>query len=258
MLSLNILLKGCDKIMSALKDITNQRFGNWLVIERAENAKNGNAQWLCECQCENKTRQIVVGSNLRNGHSTQCKLCKNKANGEKTRKDLTNKKFGKLIAIEYTGKSTPQGNAIWKCKCDCGRFTEVASNNLGKTISCGMCGPHSRGELKIEEILNKNNISFKTQFSSPDLVSDDTNKRLYFDFYVDNKYIIEFDGEQHYNYNGRGWNTQEHFINLQKRDKKKNQWCKDNNIPLIRISYTKLDTLELKDLQLETSKYIIT
>jgi len=37
----------------------------------------------------------------------------------------------------------------------------------------------------------------------------------------------------------------------------KNQWCKNNNIPLIRIPYTHLQNLCLEDLQLETSKFII-
>ena len=242
--------------MSALKNIIGQQFNNWLVLERAENTKSGNAQWLCECQCENKTRQIVIGSSLRNGKSKRCQICNNKKTGERSRKDYTGQKFGKLTAIKYSGESTFEGNAIWECKCDCGRITKVSSANLGRTISCGMCGPHSKGELKIEKILNDNNISFKTQYSSPDLLSN-KNSRLYFDFFVDNKYIIEYDGEQHFYYNGRGWNTEEAFIKLQERDKLKNQWCKDNNIPLIRIPYTHLEELCLEDLQLETSNFII-
>ena len=35
----------------------------------------------------------------------------------------------------------------------------------------------------------------------------------------------------------------------------KNHWCKDNNIPIIRIPYTHLDNLELSDLLLETSPF---
>ena len=37
----------------------------------------------------------------------------------------------------------------------------------------------------------------------------------------------------------------------------KNNWCKTNNIPIIRIPYTHYDTLTLEDLVLNTSKYII-
>jgi len=37
----------------------------------------------------------------------------------------------------------------------------------------------------------------------------------------------------------------------------KNQWCKENNIPLIRIPYTHLKDLQIKDLMLETTKFLI-
>lgn len=79
----------------------------------------------------------------------------------------------------------------------------------------------------------------------------------YFDFYIENKYLIEYDGEQHFNYKNEGWNIQENFNKTKERDLIKNQWCKQNNIPLIRIPYWKLDTLKLDDLILETSQYIV-
>ena len=39
------------------------------------------------------------------------------------------------------------------------------------------------------------------------------------------------------------------------RDNYKTQWCKENNIPLIRIPYTAYETLSTKDLLLTTTKY---
>lgn len=47
--------------------------------------------------------------------------------------DLTNKRFGQLVVIEYYGKST------WLCKCDCGNTKVVAAYSLksGATKSCG-------------------------------------------------------------------------------------------------------------------------
>lgn len=35
--------------MSKLIDLTNKKFGYWIVISRAENNKNGAARWLCKC-----------------------------------------------------------------------------------------------------------------------------------------------------------------------------------------------------------------
>ena len=64
---------------------------------------------------------------------------------------------------------------------------------------------------------------------------------------------------QHFIYksNSDFWNNEEEFEKTQLRDNLKNQWCKDNNIPLIRIPYWHLKELKLEDLLLETSKFII-
>lgn len=75
---------------------------------------------------------------------------------------------------------------------------------------------------------------------------------------MNNAYIIEFDGGQHFFYKeGSGWNTKEHLQKTQFSDKEKNKWCKENNIPIIRIPYTHYDNLCIEDLLLETSSFII-
>ena len=52
--------------------------------------------------------------------------------------DLTNQRFGRLVAIEPDGKNK-YGRVVWKCKCDCGNYINVNSNSLSqnKTRSCG-------------------------------------------------------------------------------------------------------------------------
>jgi hypothetical protein len=52
--------------------------------------------------------------------------------------DLTNKRFGRLIAKRNVGKSK-WGSLLWLCKCDCGKDHTVASGKLiqGKSRSCG-------------------------------------------------------------------------------------------------------------------------
>ena len=54
-------------------------------------------------------------------------------------KDLTGEKFGKLTAIESTGRRNSYGVLIWKCQCDCGNVKEVASKSLMRGITCS-CG----------------------------------------------------------------------------------------------------------------------
>lgn len=53
-------------------------------------------------------------------------------------KDLTNKRFGRLVAIEPTDKRLHRC-VIWKCKCDCGKEHYVVTFNLtmGRIRSCG-------------------------------------------------------------------------------------------------------------------------
>lgn len=52
--------------------------------------------------------------------------------------DLTNQRFGRLIAIKE-GPRNKAGRTTWICKCDCGNEKIVLTTQLtsGKTLSCG-------------------------------------------------------------------------------------------------------------------------
>ena len=67
------------------------------------------------------------------------------------------------------------------------------------------------------------------------------------------QYLIEFDGKQHFT--SDGWDGEIGLQRNQEHDTYKNQWCKDNNIPLIRIPYTHYKDLCLEDLLLETTNW---
>lgn len=56
------------------------------------------------------------------------------------RKDLTGKRFGKLVAVSRVKKQyATQSVYYWNCKCDCGKLTCVQHSGLmfGKAKSCG-------------------------------------------------------------------------------------------------------------------------
>lgn len=171
--------------------------------------------------------------------------------------DIQGRRFGKLIAIRPTERRNTQNKTIWYCTCDCGGFAEVLRDDLlrGHTTSCG-CN-RSKGELKIAQILTENNISFEKEKQFKDCIYSKNNTKPRFDFFVENTYLIEYDGRQHFESDETGWNTSEQLKLTQQRDKFKNQYCKKHNIPLIRIPYTHYNDLCLEDLQLKTSKYII-
>jgi len=112
----------------------------------------------------------------------------------------------------------------------------------------------SHGEITIANILKENNIPFEQEKA---LFKFSNGHIAKFDFFINDSYLIEYDGETHFNANLHGWHTESRLRAQQERDAIKNQWCKDNNIPLIRIPYTHLQNLCLEDLQLETSKFIV-
>lgn len=52
-------------------------------------------------------------------------------------KDLSGKKFNRLLVLNFAGKQ--KGNNIWLCKCDCGNLKKASTHSLitGHTKSCG-------------------------------------------------------------------------------------------------------------------------
>ena len=53
-----------------IKDLTWQKFGRLLVIEKTDLRQNRLVMWKCKCDCGKET--IVQGQNLRNGHTQSC------------------------------------------------------------------------------------------------------------------------------------------------------------------------------------------
>jgi hypothetical protein len=120
-----------------------------------------------------------------------------------------------------------------------GEFWQTPKNHASGA-GCSKCNI-SYGEKRIEDWLNYKNIIYIVQKSFEDLKN--VNK-LYFDFYLPEYNIcIEYDGQQHFEpiefYGGI-----EAFKNRKIRDNIKNNYCKDNNIKLIRIPYYDFDNIE--------------
>lgn len=79
--------------------------------------------------------------------------------------DLTNKRFGNLIALKRTKSSTH--GYYWLCQCDCGNQKEILGYNLisQNTKSCGKCKQNNKKKLQSQQ-KRKNP---KNQFSQKDL-----------------------------------------------------------------------------------------
>ena len=238
--------------MARYIDLTGQRFGRWTVMNITDKrTKNRTIIWHCKCDCGNE--KDVDGYTLKSGQSKSCGCLQKEIaskNGGQNKIDLTGQRYGKLIALYPIYSKDHNKHTVWHCKCDCGNECDIDMGNLrsGKSQSCGCT--QSKQEENIIKLLTKNNIPFQYQYRFNDLATKE------FDFYINDQYIIEFDGQQHFNYTDSGWDTKEHFERTRKNDLEKNQYCFQHNIPLIRIPYNAKYTLS--DLKLETTKFLLT
>lgn len=236
-------------------NLVNQVFNRLTVLEDSQQrTSSGSVLWKCQCECGNIT--LATGSELKNGHKKSCGCLHREQITELGRQnliDLSNQKFDKLTVLKkISTKKSPSGatKIFWLCQCDCGNQCIVEGNALktGNTKSCGCI--KSFGEQKIISLLQEHGISFeKEKCLNPDA-------RWRYDFYINNTYVIEYDGKQHFqDYN---WGNESHsLVDSQQRDKEKNEFCWKNNIPIIRIPYTHYNNLSIEDLLLETSNFIV-
>lgn len=221
------------------------RFGRLTVQGLANYRLNRGRVYHCMCDCGQLCD--VRATSLKNGDTKSCGCLARELSSERNKntfiKDNTGKRFGKLIAIRPTDKRK-NNSVVWECRCDCGATVFVSNHNLANgTTSCGCL--KSKGEMKIAQLLTNAGIVFQQEYTFPDLVSD-KGYPLRYDFYVNNTYLIEFDGEQHIR--DTSMFSHENFEYRQQNDRKKTEYAQQHSIPLIRIPYTKLATLSIEDI----------
>jgi hypothetical protein len=118
-------------------------------------------------------------------------------------KDLSLKRFGRLVAIKYTGKNRHR-KSMWLCKCDCGLEVTVPINylNNGSTKSCGCL----RRELSIARSRKENEYFIEGPLTRM-LVGD--YKGNFFDCLIDtdllekvrnHKWVVKFNNRSNYRY----------------------------------------------------------
>lgn len=98
----------------------------------------------------------------------------------------------------------------------------------------------SRGEIKIEEVLQASGLKFKEEYSFNDLISS-SGRPLRFDFAVfddndDIDFLIEFQGIQHYEAKSK-FGGYSGLRKQQYNDMMKRAYCQKHDIPLIEIPY---------------------
>lgn len=125
-------------------ELAGKTFGRLIVLEFDHISRDGSSYWLCECGCENKTRLVVKGYDLKRGHSNSCGCLQREKN------DITGKTFGRLTVLGLD-HITDRGRTYWLCECGCENKTHVVVRRdgliSGNTLSCGC--------LHSEELTNR-------------------------------------------------------------------------------------------------------
>lgn len=139
-------------------------------------------------------------------------------------------------------------DAKMKIMCAMGHVFEVSYTNFKLGRRCSECSSVSAGGMSIGErlvwsVLQANQNILKNVAREVTVYIEDSRHRFDFLFKMgDKQFAIEYDGKQHYG--GRSM-----YENPSKKDVVKNNYCKSNNIELIRIPYT-VQTLP------DTTRYI--
>lgn len=238
-------------------DYRGKHFSNLTVIGRGPTVYIGKSnqprsQWWCICDCSAHNIILVHSNNLTSGNTKSCG-CLNTARRKKHMQqvgksmilDLTGEQFGELTVLSLT-EERKNTSPVWKCRCSCGKIHYATTHDLRNHYveSCGHL-QESKGVRYIKKTLDENNIRYETEKTFSDCKSPKTNKSLRFDFYIpDKNLLIEYDGEQHFKERPKGF-FKDSLEERQFRDRYKNEYCKQHNIPLIRIPYTELNHLSL-------------
>ena len=234
-----------------MKDITNQRFGRLVALYPTEKRSSSSIVWHCKCDCGNE--KDISGTSLRQGLTKSCVCLHKEKMNEILKKNIIGQKFGLWTVLEELPERNNNQKIVYKCKCDCGTIRNVVGANLVNhlSLSCG-CLKMSHGELKIYNLLKENNIDFIREYHPNDTMIFQNAR---YDFYIPSQnLLIEYDGKQHFQVKGSGWD--ESLEEIQKRDSQKNAWALNNGFTLIRIPYTHYQNLCIEDLMIDTSTFI--
>ena len=211
--------------------------------------KTNRTKILCKCKVCGYEWEAWP-SNLLKG--ADCPKCARKSAAQKTTK--TNEQFMEEMSLKQPdiivlGAYTGVFDKI-KVQCKiCGHIWKATPANLLQGSGCPKC-KISKGEKRIAQYLDNLGVEYsydKKYFK--DLVSVDGNP-LKPDFIIPSlKIWIEFDGQQHFkpvNFSGAmsEQQIQANFKKGQQNDQIKDQYAKDNNWTLIRISFTEYDNIE--------------
>ena len=224
--------KGDKLINYRLKIKIGEKYNSLTILEGLYDKKDGRYKFLCRCNCGKEV--LKRPNDIYTGNTKSCG-CLFEKNFDK-RQDRIGEKYGKLTILEVSERKDKQGKQCYRiCQCECGELTEVYIGHLitGHTQSCGCIV--SFGEEWVKNFLEEKQISFLRQYTHPELIYKDLLRIDFALFKNDDLYgFIEVMGRHHYDKNSRFYSEE----NV-KRDFIKREFCKNKNIPILYLDYSK-------------------
>lgn len=210
--------------------------------------KNGSTKLSIQCGiCKDEFKKSFY--DIRRSQSYICPKCSKEIVDEKFRfsvEDMNNyldSINSRFTIVEKCDSYKNQYDDVIARHIDCNKTFKVPYKTLA--LDSKVC-PHcevnmSKGVVVITRVLTDLNIKFETEFKFDDCKNE---RRLPFDFYLkDYNMCIEFDGEQHFKPIEK-FGGKEKFNIQVKNDNIKNDYCKSNNIKLLRIRFDEVNQIE--------------
>jgi len=139
------------KLSQRRKDLSGCEFGRLTALYSLPEVKRHCAVWVCMCRCGKEKR--VRSTDLQQGRTKSC--------GCLASPSLVGKRFGRLV-VERRTKTRRNKAVLWKCKCDCGKYTVVDTGHLnnGHTSSCGCFRKDQRRASMKKNLIDKTGQKF--------------------------------------------------------------------------------------------------
>ena len=202
-------------------------------------------QLYCSNECKYIVKECeVCGKEFKSLRILDSKTCSRKCSSSERRK--SHEEYYKEFSDIHKGWIVPitlYNGALQDLTAHCLRCgedtTRRASVFINKRRGCSQCSPCiSTGEKTVSDWLEDNNIEHIKQYKVDGLKDK---ALLRYDFAVldkDNEVsiLLEYDGRQHYEPVKR-FGGEEEFIRQKKSDRLKEDYAKENNLKLLRISH---------------------
>jgi hypothetical protein len=218
-----------------------------LITEGADTSKiyaYSGFKHLWECPNKACNYKWETSVNARTSLSTNCPACC----GQKTTDGNSfSSKARKIVLSEWhvtkNNDLTPDdvtnssGRLIWWKCATCSHEWETSVANRTNGTNCPNCR-ESKGERFVRDFLKSENIPFESQVEFEGLRGVG-GRSLKFDFIIKDQcriFAVEYDGEQHF-IEKDFFGGAESLSRTQEHDHRKDVWCKENDVPILRIKY---------------------